>query len=97
MSVSIVSDTINEVEKYIHESTPDHIRRAMINSAPKSAIKTKSMQLIVTDDHDGNVSMLIDNMDGLATLIVNEEIVDLTAHDAVKVANFWREVAGSFS
>lgn len=92
MGVSVVSDSVSDIERFIVPTAPDSIRNLILGNMPKGSTRTKSTQMILTDSFDGKVSILVDNMHALATVVVEGGSCTLTAHDAVRIRDFWNSV-----
>ena len=98
MSVSVVTDEINPVSRWLSDSMPAKVREAVLLSV--GAPQVKSSQYIFTPNWSrvgGELSVMVDNLDqpGKMVLVVNDETYPLTAHDAHRILEFWQQVVGA--
>lgn len=91
MSVSIVTDEINPVSRWLTDNTPAKVREAVLLSVGKPHVKS-SQYVLSQLPSKRELNVLVDNLDlsGKMMLIVNDEPYSLTAHDAHRILEFWQ-------
>ncbi len=92
MAVTAVFDTQNRLERYIRDDTPEAYRTALLAGTTK-VVKTKSAQLVITDELNRRASILLDNLQERPVMIIEaDDWVMITAHDLVRIQQFFTKV-----
>lgn len=95
MGVSVVTDEINPISRWLSDSMPAKVREAILLSVGKPQVKS-SQYILTQTTFSKELSVMVDNLDqpGKMSIVVNGEYYQLTAHDAHRILEFWKQVVG---